>query len=434
MAYVDTSSAPHLAPPQGANSPSVGAVERPAKRANAGPRVFWTASEWVNVARALIRLFPELGLPDEGRLASVKLRHLIEAMQVLPSNRHRHIGTMTSARPHLAVACRAIVAESTKTGPLPPCVVYRQPDGPNDGPALPRITWSDREWHKIAVELAYQYPAYLETLHGLKAQEIYKAQRVLPTSRRRKHHSLFAPTVRKSLGVAFRGLRAEIEAARRSNQQNADATQSQAEEGMRKAAENVLEASRRVILADALQSPAFVVEALKTAGIGSLVDAVAARLAGAAQGIIENALLAALSSERVRAALVVNLHLDRDGAPATAPAISAPTAPGPKVQVITKPKIAIVGALNQQGEIIATAFPQLRIKPIDKNLHGQALKEAISNCDKVIGMTNFIDHSTDGVCYKTAGERYTRVDGGLSAVRRQIEVWIATGILKVGAQ
>jgi hypothetical protein len=98
--------------------------------------------------------------------------------------------------------------------------------------------------------------------------------------------------------------------------------------------------------------------------------------------------------------------------------------------VICKPKVGILGALPQQGEIIVTAFPQLRIKAIDKNLTSGALRDAIAQCDRVISMTSFISHSMDAIGVKTLGDRYTRVDGGISSVRRQLEVWLASGVLQ----
>lgn len=413
--------------------------------------VHWSDMEWLTIARALVRLFPELGLPDVNNVGRVRLRHINHAQNVLPAQRHRNLAALGIVHSKLTIAMRTLNGQSApaerpaETVPAqaaqPPAapahaaaaevlqqVIYRQPDGPANGAPASKVFWRESEWYAVAVELAYLNPALLESLNDLRPADVFRAQRVLPTNRRRPQTSFLNKHVRSELAPAFRRLRANIEAARRAQAEAAaQAVNEQAQQQAKQAAQAAAEDTIKAAL---LQSPDFIAQALSAAPIGAIFQALTAQLVTHAQTMIETAVINALSSERVKQALTVNLHLESKDAPTAALPTVTGNAPA---NVIAKPRIGIVGALAQQGNEIAAAFPQLRIKIVDKNLAGQSLREAVSGCDRVIAMTGFISHSTDGVCSKAVGDRYTRVDGGVSAVRRQIEVWIASGIIKTAA-
>jgi hypothetical protein len=361
-------------------------------------------------------------------------------MKALPPNRQRHITTLTTLRPRIAQCCRSIAAEGPRPAspaadpaPLPSSIIHRQPDGPNNGnpPKGARIYWRESEWLQIAIELAYADPTLLDTLHTLQPSAVFRAQRVLPSNRRRPQTSFSTVKIREELAPAFRRVRSDIEAAR---QAQAQAQAKMLAEESRRAAqaqEAAQEAAQAALLRQAMESPDIIARALGAAGIGQLFEALMARGAASLQGMIETALVGAFSSDRVKQAIMVNLYMDRAEGPAqtfkaNAPSVSA-TAPA---QVVCRPKVGILGALSQQGDIIAAAYPQLRIKHIDKNLSGASLRDSLVGCDRVIAMTHFISHSMDGIGHKALGDRYTRVDGGVSAVRRQIDVWLASGLLQ----
>jgi hypothetical protein len=413
------------------------------KRRHTHEHIKWSESEWIAVAKALARLFPDLGLPSPEGVARIKVSHMNQAMQVLPANRRRALVQAVGVRSQLLRVCRVIAAETARperaaappaaaSNPVPASVVYRQPDGADDGSPPPgsRIFWRDPEWYAVAVELAYKDPTFLETLNHLHAADILRAQRVLPASRRKPLSSLYGKHVKQELVPAFRRVRLAIDAAQREQSDAAAAAAARQAENAEQARQGAQEARHQVTRDEMAGSPEFIAQALGKAGLGPLLDALVSRAAASMQDMIQAAIIGALSSNAVKNALVVNLHMTGAETSARSVAANPPRVSGSVASnVVVKPKVGIVGALAQQGEIIAAAYPQLRIKAIDKNLGGQQLRDAVSQCDRVIGMTGFMSHSLDGVCHKAAGERYTRVDGGVSSVRRILDVWLASGAL-----
>lgn len=402
--------------------------------------ILWTDTEWLTVLHELMRLYPELGLPNPAAVGDVRLKHMRGAMQVLPIQRRRHLAHLVGVRPRLIQYCTRLIEEAKRAqptraafGPLPASVVYRQPDGADNGNPPPgaRIYWRENEWYALAVELVYANPSFLETLNHLMPADLHRAQRVLPTNRRRGQTSFVAAKIRAELTPAIRRVRADIEAKRAEEERDqvaAKEEQARREEQARQAAEQARQAA---MLEQLVDSPAFVAKALGQAAFGPLLEALLSRGAASLQTMLEGALVNAFSSPAVRQAMVVNLHMDRAEGSAQAFKANPPTTTAnAPANVVCKPLVGILGALPQQGQIIAAAYPQLRIRIIDKNLTGPTLRDSVQNCDRVISMTSFISHSMDGVASKAAGDRYTRVDGGVSAVRRQIDIWLASGILQ----
>lgn len=401
--------------------------------------ITWTDAEWGAVLSALIALFPSLGLPRPEAVEGVQLRHLMQAMRnALPASRHRPIRVMTPVRERLKKACRTLAAApipSASRAAPPENIVHRLPDGEENGPPAGRINWTPDEWYKIAVELTYRNRAFLETLNTLAPADVFRAQRVLPSNRRRPQTSFSTGKVRAELIPAFRRLRAAVESARREKDAARAAAEARAAEQEAAAAQAARQAATKAEADRLMHSPEGIAAALSQAALPALIDALAGRLAASAQGIIEAALFSVLTSERAKNALVVNIHLHN---PEDAPAInqagvSAASGAG-RAAVVSRPKIGIVGALAQQGAAIKEAFPALKIKVIDKNLNGQFLKDAVMHCDRVIAMTDFISHSIDGVCAKASGDRYFRCHGGVSAVRHLISTWVAGGVLSGAAK
>jgi hypothetical protein len=400
----------------------------------------WSDAEWLTVTRELMRLFPEIGLPAAAAVGDVRLKHMKAAMQALPIQRRRQLVHLTTVRPRLTQYCARIVEESKRVqptrpaiGPLPSSVVYRQPDGAQNG--LPstgaRVFWREPEWYSLAVELAYTDPSFLETLNHLQPADLFRAQRVLPTNRRRHQTSFNSAKIRAELAPAMRRVRAAIDAKR--NEEANNSLAAQAEEALRaeKARQAAENAAQAALLDQLAQSPEFIAKALGAAEFGSLIGALLTRGAASLQAVLEVALVNAFSSPAVKQAMVVNLHIDRAEGSAQAFKANPPSATAnAPANVICKPLIGILGALPQQGQVIAAAYPQLRIKAIDKNLTGTTLRDAVLNCDRLISMTSFISHSMDGIASKALGDKYTRVDGGVSSVRRQIDAWLATGAIQ----
>lgn len=403
--------------------------------------ITWSDAEWLAITRELIRLFPELGLPSPSAVALVRIKQMEAAMRVLPVERRRQLVHLTTVRPRLASYCKNITDEVNRkrvqpiagAGPLPPSVVYRQPDGAQAGQpeSGTRIYWRESEWYALAVELVFMDSSFLDTLNHLQPADVFRAQRVLPTNRRRPQTSIQAAKIRAELAPAVRRVRAAID-AKRNEEADTRAAEANAEAQRAEQARQAAEMTRQDAMREELaQSPAFVAKALGAAAFGPLLDALLSRGAASLQTMLENALVNAFSSDAVKRAMVVNLHMDRAERSAQEYKAHPPSVGGSvAASVVCKPKIGILGALPQQGETIAASYPQLRIKAIDKNLSGQSLREAVSGCDRVIAMTSFISHSMAATVQKTLGERYTRIDGGVSSVRRQIDIWLSTGALQ----
>jgi hypothetical protein len=402
--------------------------------------IHWTDTEWLTITRELMRQYPDIGLPDPDSVPNVRLKHMHTAMQALPVERRRHLVALTHIRPRLVQFCKEIIkgdmpksASKTTFGPLPASVIYRQPDGAQNGAphAGARIFWRESEWYAVAVELAYLDTSFLDTLNHLLPSDVFKAQRVLPTNRRRPLTSFYhAKKSKAELAPAMRRVRAAIEAKRAEEAEQRTATEAAEAQRAEQARQAAQMAARAALRDEMAQSPEFISKALGAAAFGPLLEALFARGAASLQAVLETALVNAFSSDAVKRAMVVNLYMDKAETPAQAFAASAPTVTANvAANTVCKPKIGILGALAQQGETLAMSFPQLRIKVIDKNLTGGTLRDAIANCDRVIAMTHFISHSVDGMAVKTLGERYTRIDGGVSAVRRQLDIWLASGVL-----
>lgn len=476
-------------------------------------KTVWTDGEWLTVTRALIRFFPAQGFADPANIYRLQLAHMVKAMSVLPTHRHRQFKQLVGVREQLVKYINAIKnpdapivkampgrkpqqkpeptpapkpAQVTAAPPAPapviaalpptpapapaldtppprgtmishpvslapPSMIYRQPDGEDAGPPKGKVYFTDSEWYKLAIEIAYKIPSSLETLISVRPIDVYHAQRVLPTNRRRPPNSLHNKNILPDLTPAFKKLRAavsttrkEIETAQARAQQAEIDQQAQRQAEAQRAAHEAAQAAMR---ADLMASPAFVSEALATVGIGALFEAFAARLAASAQGMIEAAVINALCSDRVKNAIAVKAY--PDSYPASAPSYTAPPLPLPpsaardferlRPPVIGEahpPKqrkiiIGILGMKSVQAQELQKEFPQFEILH-QENVTTKAVQE-MQSAAKVIG-SRFMTHAPEPTIIKHFGDKYTRLHGGISMIKRQIRIWIAAGVFGADAQ
>lgn len=87
-----------------------------------------------------------------------------------------------------------------------------------------------------------------------------------------------------------------------------------------------------------------------------------------------------------------------------------------------KTRIAVVGPKPNQARELERTFPDLEIIVIEK----KATAVSVQSADKIIGMTDFMDHSVDGMLRKTFPDRYHRTTGTVSSVKRLIGVLMAS--------
>lgn len=330
----------------------------------------WTSDEWVAVARALMKTHPEYETSLPPIVFTPDLR---KAMEVLPEERRRPVsnGAGNAFRAGLSKAYETIL-----TG--------------NQSALAPRerIFWTRDEFLKLAAALHAEDPGagyiYSTALASLTPTALRRAQEhALPPDRRRNIITVSAE--RPRLVEAFAQLRAAIE-------QQAKA------------------AVPPVVPQPAPQpQPAPGVNPYE-AVFRPLVDM--------------------LMGELMRRITEV---YPPNGMPQPSPQ-QRPGEQNPQLQYPApfhpprKPKVGLIGPMSQQAQDIAKTFPQLEIVCVPSSDLTNAVA-ALSNSVKIIAMTKFIDHSSYGRVKKAYSDRFTHVDGGTSAIKRQIQMWLTTGAL-----
>lgn len=94
-----------------------------------------------------------------------------------------------------------------------------------------------------------------------------------------------------------------------------------------------------------------------------------------------------------------------------------------------KTKICIIGLLATQQQMIAKEFDEcfeLRMFHTD-DAKGPSLTSAAENCDRVLLMTNFINHAVENNV-KAAGGKYEHVRGGMTTLRDRLTTLFADGV------
>jgi len=81
-------------------------------------------------------------------------------------------------------------------------------------------------------------------------------------------------------------------------------------------------------------------------------------------------------------------------------------------------KVLVVGLKPQQAGIINQEYPDLDMRFVDSGRSAAAV-HGKTEADYIIGMTDFLDHSTDGNLYK-ASENYIRCGGGMTKLRETL--------------
>lgn len=97
--------------------------------------------------------------------------------------------------------------------------------------------------------------------------------------------------------------------------------------------------------------------------------------------------------------------------------------PQPKEKV-KKPKIALVMPTGQQREQMRTAFPEYEFVFID---HGQGIKEAAQSCVFFVALNAYVNEANrPKIKAHVPPENLKFVEGGISALKREINVWKVT--------
>jgi hypothetical protein len=407
--------------------------------------VIWTEEEWRAVAVALMRnpLYKN-GLPE-----MIGQDDLRRAMKVLPEHRHRTVFTNANVvyRKGLNKAFEQIRA------------VMDTPKAQADDDRETRIRWRGDEYLTLARELYRMSPSanyhLSTTLAGLTAAEIVEAQRnVLPADRRRTIYAL--TKIRPALIEAFKTVRAEIEDAethatqalqqfRQPEPAKADPAPAPVVEAAvpAPAPEPTPEPAPVPVLAPTAQ-PEFnahelalkvLCEMLAPALVDRLVPELAKRITALAPAAPAATPIAPAAKTFVPPSAKLPPEPEGEdpleyGPPPgwQPPEFTYPADPPPP----KLPLIGIIGVRPVQVQELKKAFPNIEFMTTEghhssKTLnHMQSAERVISvNCDN-----NSMNQLTDKMLAKHFNDRYVRINGGLSSVKRQIQVWISAGVLK----
>ena len=98
--------------------------------------------------------------------------------------------------------------------------------------------------------------------------------------------------------------------------------------------------------------------------------------------------------------------------------------PAKSVEKPKKPKIAIVGPSGSQKDQIIRAFPEFDFVFID---NGHGIKEAGASCALFVAVSAYMNRANrDNMRSYVPSEKVRNVDGGISSIKRTINIWKAT--------
>ncbi|WP_407305392.1 hypothetical protein [Acinetobacter sp.] len=241
-----------------------------------------------------------------------------------------------------------------------------------------RILWKDSEWVQVARELYRIRPVdeYLRStsMAGLQTEDFFAAQRVLPEDRRRSRSAVQSMSVvRPGLVKAMAVIRAEVDAEILRKKAEAEVAELEAQA--------VKEVAKLAIPELNQYEAAF----------APLIDLIATEVTKRIQDML--------------AATMPNVLAHK---------VTSKTQP-------KKLKFGVIGPLSIQGQEIKKAFPEMDFVIVESSKANSSLSH-VSGCDKIIGMTDFMDHSTDNSLRARFPDRYHRTTGGTSKVKHLIGI------------
>lgn len=359
--------------------------------------ITWTEQEWHQFAKELLIIRPHFLTLERLPLAASDLR---QAMMVLSALRHRpviEIGGKNGYHKKLlliyAIFRGAPDALPVALAPETQALAIQNEFG--------RVRWRVDEWVCIAQELLRIRPherlLHSTMLAGLHAADVREAQKVLSPARRRP--IVFNPAMRAKLLQAFATLRISAE---------------------QPAAPCV-----EVDIAPVIAPPPEPVLPLKD--IINPYEAVFAPLLTLLAERVADVLLPRLVALLQQPVAPGEASVASPGAGLASALTSATGLLAPAVNRPRRMKIGIAGVLPIQAQDIAAAFPQFEVIYQTEGSHG--IIEKMRGVDRMIGMVGKMGHQTENKLKPFFKERYTRVSGATSMIKRQIELWIKAEVL-----
>lgn len=429
---------------------------------HADGKIVWSPEEWEVVTLEFHRQYPNV---FNERCVNIRLNQIRGAVEILPVHRRRYFSQIEIFRRMVLLTWDALPDDIKKAWKLERSVV-EFPSGPIVEPPSKKsdetssmamamhgafkqptenkqkkrkVYWKPEEWIAVAREMHRQNPHanFIEShFFTIDLPAIRAAQReVLPLERRK----LLAGSadLREPLVEAFKILKLEILTEKFSDSQ----------------------IPVSVPPAMPVPAPDKVIESipLPTAMLPAVSEPASvnfmARFAEAAKPLI-SLVAEGLASELMRlmmpeftklVASVANQPAKPSEQPVAPPThepmaqpnhvFSMPSAPVEAAPVVRqpiikppevprKPKIVVLGPLGKQKEEIERAFPDYRFAFIE---HGHGVKEAGESCVLFIAVVTHTNSSMkQSIKSHVPSEKVRYVNGGTSAVKRQISAWIAS--------
>lgn len=349
-----------------------------------------------------VRMAQERGLPPHRRRELRQHREVAEvvkAIRELASLDYANLGAKPEAKQAEPVA--AAITQSDKAHSD-----AAKPTSTKEHKAL--VRWNSEERRKIAVESK-------RLLNGFgdmsKVEAIRKAIKyTMPAGRQRDISSLFqVPWITDEWKVVDELDRAERE-EREAREQAAEA-------------ERIAEESRRAIEAARIEA-----EKAKTIDPASmpfetLIEAIGVKVAGMLLRSIGEQLQESIM-QRITEALG---HMGAPAAPLPEGVARLHAAPRHR-----KPRVLIVGLLNQQEQDMTKAMGELLNLDYAKSEHHTTLEDKARNADLVVLMTKFISHKHQDIVQRV-NEHIVYRNGGVSELKRWLTQWINGEVITAAA-
>lgn len=426
----------------------------------------WTPEEWEKVVLEYHRLFP-LGFSQ--RLEQCRIPYIRQAVEILPFERRRTFQQIPLFRDQALRTWDSLTPEQKnpprnvvyfKSGPIVEPLdkrsddssaiatamhtAFRKPQKPKEERKT-KVFWTVHEWLLVAETLHKQNPHanfFESNFAVVDLPALREAQRVaLPLERRKGLRN--SGGLREPLIEAFKRLKADMERAAREPKEtiksedlplDLESGQVELPEGFH--AIPILNARpqeihQAPISADKRhQEPqndftarlALAATPLINLFVGELAKALAPELAKAFAPMVETVI------QGIKTAVtpvIVNQTITQPSAP-----VQAPIAPEKAIEqaiaavmptVPKKPKIAVLGPFGKQKEELEKSFPEFRFTFIE---HGHGIKEAAASCVLFVASNLHTNASSKQSIKSHVNKDILRyVDGGLSNIKRQIQIW-----------
>jgi hypothetical protein len=363
----------------------------------------WTADDTIVVARKTLVLMAQEKMP---LLAAARRAQTL----VVPAERHRNLHQLRDLRGLEPVLqkLRREVEEATETpiGPLPLTPKKRIRRARRAGTA--NVWWTADERRTIAVESKRLLSGFADMT---RVEAIRKAiEYALPSERRRNITSFQQVAWITDEWTAIE----QEERTEREAREAREHDEAERQQAAREAAERAAIA-RRATEATRVEAPPAVPLDPASLPFDTLIEAIGTKVAGMLMRSIGEHLQESIM-QRVNEALA---HVQIT-VPAVMPAGVTRLHSAPRNR---KPRVLVVGLLNQQEQDMTRAMGEFLDLEYAKSEHHKTLEDRAKHADLVVLMTKFISHKHQEIV-RHVNEHIVYQNGGVSELKRWLTRWV----------